>query len=43
LRAWEFAGPQFADFTGRVPAAGERRDAGALQGSKEAEIEGEKP
>lgn len=32
LRAWEFAGPQFADFTGRVPAAGGRRDAGALQG-----------
>jgi hypothetical protein len=31
LRAWEFAGPQFADFTGCVPAAGSRRDAGALQ------------
>jgi len=31
LRAWEFAGPQFGDFAGRLPAPGERRDAGALQ------------
>jgi hypothetical protein len=29
LRAWEFAGPQFANFIGRVPAG--QRDAGALQ------------
>jgi hypothetical protein len=29
LRAWEFAGPQLADFTGRVPPG--KRDAGALQ------------
>ena len=29
LRAWEFAGPQFGDFTGRVPPG--KRDAGALQ------------
>jgi hypothetical protein len=28
LRAWEFAGPQLADFTGRVAAG--KRDAGAL-------------
>lgn len=29
LRAWEFAGPQHADFTGQVPTG--VRDAGALQ------------
>jgi hypothetical protein len=32
LRAWEFAGPQFADFTGCIPAG--KRDAGALLGSR---------
>jgi len=30
LYAWEFDGPQFRDFTGRLPADG-KRDAGAIE------------
>lgn len=37
LRAWEFAGPQYADFTGRVPTGA--RDAGALQATMAAAAE----
>jgi hypothetical protein len=34
LYAWEFNGPFLRDFTGRTPPAGNRRDAGAIQGSE---------